>query len=81
MNHITDGVGVLQYLTDNKIDDEEKSFAGAVNYLIDVGFYEIAFDAISDHQLPPSLSTIYARVIGNSLCSDNYPDIDRVIYI
>ena len=81
VHHIIDGVGVLQYLTDNKIDDEEKSFAGAVNYLIDKGFYQIAFDAICDDQLPPSLSTICARAIGNSLCLDNYPDIDRVIYI
>lgn len=78
VDHILDGVAVIQFLTDYKSHDDEKPFAGIINYLIDKGFYQIAFDALSDEQLQPNLSTICARAIGNSLTLDNYPDIDRV---
>jgi hypothetical protein len=80
VNQIIDGIGVLQFLTDYKSEDDEKPFSSVINYLIDKGFYQLAFDALSDEHLPASLSTICTRAIGNSLSLDNYPDIDRVAF-
>jgi hypothetical protein len=75
---ITDAVAVVEFLTDIRQGEEEKPYSSIILYLIDIGFYQVILDALSDEHIQHKLSTLCARTLGNALTLENYPEIDAV---
>lgn len=78
---ITDGMAIVEFLTDIRDGEDEKPYATIILYLIDAGFYQVSLDALSDEHIASKLGILCARTLGNALTLDKYPEIDTVEFI